>query len=102
MGLRPQFQFPVSREFLPGRGGMRVWAAASRAQRRACQHVEGWIAAARSRLGGPAEAELGAHVFGGCASAMAILRASVVINSIWVRSLRWRLSRTIRLMQTQM
>ena len=41
------------------------------------------------------------YVFGGCASVMAILRASVVINSVLVRSLRCRLSSTIRLMQTQ-
>ena len=36
-----------------------------------------------------------------CASVIAIFRASVVISSVWVRSFRCRLSRTMRLMQTQ-
>ena len=36
-----------------------------------------------------------------CASVIAIFRASVVINSVWVRSFRCRLRRTTRLMQTQ-
>jgi hypothetical protein len=46
------------------------------------------------RLGPP-------YIFGDCASAIAIFRASVVINSVWVRSFKCRLSSTIRLMQTQ-